>query len=82
MNEGCFLGEVIYVDKFKFVYGNDLTHKAMIEILVKLADKQELTFRGYDDIADYILRNEFEFVYIEGQLRGEGYIEIKEIEKI
>jgi len=82
MNEGYFLGEVIYIDKFKFIYGNDLTHKSMIELIVKLIDKQELIFRGYDDVADSILQNKFKFVYILGKLRTEGYIEIKEIGKI
>ncbi len=82
MNEGYFLGEVIYIDKFKFIYGNDLTHKSMIELIVKLLDKQELIFRGYDEVADSILQNKFKFVYILGKLRTEGYIEIKEIGKI
>lgn len=82
MNEGYFLGQVIDIGKFKFIYGKDLRHKAMIEITVKLVDKEILIFRGYDDIADDILKNKFKFVYILGQLRTTGYIEIKEIGKI
>lgn len=82
MNEGYFLGEIIKTNQFKFIYGNDLTHKAMIEITVKLVDKEIITFRGYDYVADKILREKFRFVYIIGELRTEGFIEIKEIEKI
>ncbi len=81
MNKGYFLGEVINTGRFKFIYGNDLSHKSMIEIEVKFPDEQTALFRGYD-IADYILKNEFKFVYIVGKLRTNNYIEIKEIEKI
>lgn len=82
MNLGYFIGEVIYVGKFKFVYGEDLTHKSVICLKIKLLDGEIINLRGYDEIADKILRNDFKFVYICGRLRTDGYIQIKEIEKI
>jgi hypothetical protein len=82
MNEGYFLGEIIDVGKFKFIYGGDLIHKSVICLKMKLIDGQIVNLRGYDEVADLILRNEFKFVYISGKLKTEGYIQIKEIEKI
>jgi len=80
MNRGFFLGKVLSIGKFKFIYGENLIHKSMIELTVELFDGNIVIFRGYDNIADYILQNEFEFVYIEGILRTEGFLEIIEIE--
>lgn len=82
MNEGFFLGRIKYVDKFKFIYGKDLSHKSVIKLLVELCNQTIIEVRGYDDIADKILRNEFRFVYIYGELKTEGYIFIREIEGI
>ena len=79
MNIGYFGGKVIDVGKFKFIYGNDLVHKSMIDISVLLNDGKEVKFRGYDEVADEILRNDFEFVYITGKLRTDGFVEITEI---
>ncbi len=81
MNYGFFLGEVIDIDKFKFIYGKNLRYKSMIEIKVKLIDKQEVIFRGYDEIADKIARSKLKFVFIYGYIR-QGYIQIKEIQEI
>ena len=44
-------------------------------------DGKEVKFRGYDEVADEILRNDFEFVYITGKLRTDGFVEITEISK-
>lgn len=82
MNVGYFGGEVTEVGKFKFIYGDNLKHKAMIEMLVTLNDNSVVKFRGYDDIADEILRNEYKFVYITGVVREDGFVEIEEIEKV
>ena len=81
MNIGYFGGKVIDVGKIKFIYGNDLVHKSMIDISVLLNDGKEVKFRGYDEVADEILRNDFEFVYITGKLRTDGFVEITEISK-
>ncbi len=70
------------IDKFKFIYGKNLTHKAVIKMNVKLCDKTVIEFKTFDDIADKILRNEFKFVYICGQIKSEGYVQIKEIEEV
>ncbi|MBP3597394.1 MAG: hypothetical protein J6J60_08380 [Clostridia bacterium] len=82
MNEGFFLGRIKYVDKFKFIYGKDLSYKSVIKLLVELYDQTIIEVRGYDDIADKILMNGFRFVYIYGELKTEGYILIREIEGI
>ena len=54
----------------------------MIDIWVTLSDDRLVRFRGYDDMADKILRNEFEFVYITGKVRTDGFVEITDIEKV
>lgn len=82
MNEGYFMGKVIEVGKFKFIYGKDLSHKSVIVLKIELFDNQIIQVRGYDEIADKILRSEFEFVCIRGILRTEGFIQILEIEKV
>lgn len=50
MNIGYFGGKVTDVGKFKFIYGDDLTHKSMIDIWVTLSDDRIVKFRGYDDM--------------------------------
>lgn len=82
MNEGYFLGEIIDVGKFKFIYEGSLIHKSVICLKMKLIDGQIIDLRGYDEVADLILRNKFRFVYISGRIKTEGYIQIKEIEKV
>lgn len=82
MNEGFFIGQVIYVDKFKFIYSQKLIHKSVISIMLRLQDGEIVNFKGFDDIADKILRNDFKFVYIYGRLRTNGYIQIEEINEI
>lgn len=82
MNEVHCLGEVIDIGKFKFIYGRNLPYKSVINMEVKLVDGQIITARGYDEIADDILRNEFKFVYIYGQLRTDGYVQIRQIKNI
>lgn len=82
MNVGYFGGKITEVGKFKFIYGDDLTHKSMIDIWVTLSDEGIVKFRGYDDMADKILRNEFEYVYITGKVRTDGFVEITGIEKV
>lgn len=77
-----YIGEVVHIDKFKFIYGGNLTHKSVISIEVRLIDDELVYLRGFDDIADTILRSDFKFVYIHGQLKTDGYVQINEIEKI
>ena len=47
MNIGYFGGKVIDVGKFKFIYGNDLVHKSMIDIsvLLNLGDMMRLQMK-------------------------------------
>lgn len=82
MNIGFFIGTIANIDKFKFIYGDNLKHKSMIEILVNINESNLIKFRGYDDIADNILRNKYKFVFIKGILRTDGYIEIEYIKKL
>lgn len=82
MNKVFLIGEIIYTGKFKFIYGRNLIHKSVISIKVKLIGGEIVYLRGFDEIADEILRSDFKFVYIQGELKTEGYIKINQIEKI
>lgn len=82
MNEGYFIGKVIETGKFKFVYGTDLSHKSVITLKIQLLDKQIIQIRGYDEVADKILRNEYKFICVRGMLRTEGFVQILEIERV
>ena len=79
MNKVFFIGEIIYVSKFKFIYGKNLIHKSVISMKLRLSDGEIAYLRGFDEIADEILRNDFKFVYIQGHLKTEGYTKIDKI---
>ena len=82
MNFVIILGRIVKTYKFKFIYGGSLIHKSIIKIKVMTFGGEEIECVGYDDIVDKILRNEFEFVCVQGSLRTEGYVEISKIIKL
>lgn len=82
MNEVYLLGKVLKIGKFRFVYGKNLLHKSMMEMVIETVDNMKIVCRGYDNMADKILREEYSIVLIYGRLKTDGFVEIVSIEKV
>ena len=76
------LGKVLEIGQFRFIYGKNLLHKSMMEIVVETIDNMKIVCRGYDDMADKILREEYCMVLICGRLKTDGFVEIVSVEKV
>lgn len=82
MNEVYLLGRVIEIGEFKFIYGGNLLHKSIIELVIETVSGTRIVCRGYDDVADRIFREEFGVVLIFGRLKSKGYVEVVSVEKL
>ena len=82
MNEVYLIGKIIKLGEFRFIYGDVLVHKSLIKLWIETVDKNIIECWGYDDIADRILRNDFEMVMLRGEIKSKGYVVIKNIENI
>lgn len=85
MNKGFFIGKLIQKGDFRFILNKKKKHKSQIIGDIKLLDNTVIKFIGYDEMADYIYRKEFKYVYIYGNLIEINklfYIEIKEIKEV
>lgn len=74
MNKCFFIGYVIEVGRFRFILNSETKYKSEIIIKIKLLDGNIINAVGYDDIADYILRNNFltKTVLVQGRLKCES----------
>ena len=93
MNLVIVYGTIVTNVDFRFIYdryGYDkdniekYSHVSIASCKFKLLNESIITIYGYDDVADFMLRNLNinGGIYIEGNLDNEGKIEIKEYEKI
>ncbi len=85
MNKCFFIGKMIEKENLKFILNKKKKHKSQITGKMQLLDETIVNFVGYDEMADYIYRNEFEYIYISGsliELNNLFYIEIEEIKKV
>ncbi|MBR2745013.1 MAG: hypothetical protein IKE01_06970 [Clostridia bacterium] len=86
MNKCFFIGQVIEVQKFKFILNKNIKHKSEIGLKIKLLDKNCIRAVAYDGVADYVLRNIFcnSMVCVQGRMEQNKKIlqvVIKYIEK-
>lgn len=74
MNECFFIGNVIEVGKFKFIINPEIQYKSEIITKIKLLDGNIIKVVAYDEVADYILRNNLmnSTVFIRGKLRNKS----------
>ena len=81
MNKFYALGKILEEPKFDFLYNSAMT--SITRFNFKLNNKSVIEAFGYDDIADYIIRelNKNDIIMIEGKLRNYNKIKV-EIEKI
>lgn len=85
MNKCFFIGKVIEKGDFRFILNKKKKHKSQITGKAQLLDETIINFIGYDEMADYIYRNEFEYIYMSGsliELNKNLFIEIEEIKKV
>ena len=80
MNVVFLIGELIKEIEYKFMLEKNKTAKAILNL--KLLDKTEIKVAGYNEIADFCLRNlEIkDIVIIYGQIK-ENIVQIIDIEK-
>lgn len=76
MNECFLIGEIISKGSFKFIFNGRGKNKSVIKLTIKLLDGTIVECKGYDEIADEILRNEYKFVFINGILKTDGFVRI------
>ena len=76
MNDCFFIGKINKVGDFKFIFNGKGRNKAVIKIVLELVEGTIIECKGYDEIADDILRNGYEYVFINGVLKSDGIIRI------
>ena len=79
MNE-CFLfvERVSNID-FRFIINRK--EKSLVKIKAKLLNNSEIELFAYDDLADYIYKENLESFFVRGSIRENMQIEIREIYK-
>lgn len=82
MNEVYLIGKVIKLGEFRFIYGDVLVHKSLIKLWIETTDENVIECWAYDDIADQVLRNDFNVVMLCGKIKSKGYVVINSIESI
>ena len=72
MNKCFLIGKIIEIEKFKFIISKKSTNKSQIVLKIKLIDGTIVNTIAYDEVADYILRNNFSLnkVYIQGRIEN------------
>ena len=82
MNEVYLIGKVIKLGEFRFIYGDVLVHKSLIKLWIETADENVIECWAYDDMADPVLRHDFNVVMLCGKIKSKGYVVINSIESI
>ena len=80
MNEVFIIGKIKTEIEFKFIINNQ-KYFSKVKFKIQTQDKQELKVVGYNNIADYILRNlkKKDKIFINGRLNTNMEIEMKEL---
>lgn len=78
MNIVILCGKLQEGVEFNFIY--DSKYVSIVKGSLILKDKNVVDIYGYDDIADFLYRNEGKFIWIEGEGREDG-VEVKKITK-
>ena len=81
MNEVFIIGEIISKIDFKFIVNNK-KYFSKVKFRMKTLDKQQIIVIGYNDIADFALKNlkEKDSILINGKINTKMEIEIKNYE--
>lgn len=85
MNKCFFIGKLIEKENLKFILNKKKKHKSQIIGKMQLLDETIINIIGYDEMADYMYRNELEYIYISGSLieiNNLFFVEIEEIKKV
>lgn len=71
MNKCFLIGDLIKIEKFKFIINEKIKYKSQISMKLKTLDKNIIELIAYDEVADYILRNKFEknLIFISGEIQ-------------
>ena len=84
MNIVIISGKMVSNVDFKFIYIKDkkerYTSIAMCKL--KLDNGSIVDIYGYDDVADYLYRNNLEYVFIEGRVDNKMKIEVRFVKNI
>lgn len=75
----CFMmGTIVEIERFKFILNKQTKHKSRVAMRIKLIDGKIIEVIAYDQMADYILRNEFlnSVVFVQGELESKSRREI------
>ena len=70
MNIVILCGKIQKKVEFNFIYNSKYVSIARGKLILK--DKNVVDIYGYDDIADFLYRNEDKFIWIEGSVREDG----------
>ena len=76
MNIVILCGKLQKKVEFNFIYDSKYVSIARGSLILK--DKNVVDIYGYDDIADFLYRNEDKLIWIEGSIRENG-VELKSI---
>ena len=81
MNEVFIIGKVINI-RFEFIYGSKNISICFIEVLIE--KENIVNMYGYNELADYMIQelNKDDIIFINGKLRDDGKIDIRNIIKI
>ena len=81
MNEVFIIGEIISKIDFKFIVNNK-KYFSKVKFRMQTLDKQQIIVIGYNDIADFALKNlkEKDRILINGNINTKMEIEIKSYE--
>ena len=80
MNEVFIIGRIKTEIDFKFII-NSKKYFSKVKFKIQTQDKQELKVVGYNNIADYVLKNlkTDDKIFINGRLNTNMEIEMKEL---
>ena len=81
MNIVIISGKIISDIDFNFIYNKDKKekHTSIAVCKIKLENKSMINVYGYDEIADILYKNDFEYIYVEGRIDNNMMVEIYKI---
>lgn len=79
MNECFFLGKIVDIYNFKFIYNKTFKYKCIVKFKLELLNTEYIEILAFDELIDKVLINKFKFVYIHAELIENMNIRLKEI---
>lgn len=77
----CFLSGVITdVYKFKFIYNENIKHKCIVNVKLKMDNNYEFELIAFDEMIEEVIRNKFKSVHICAKFVEKCRIEIVDME--